>query len=133
MRLIARNDGSLFSIGDFDKHASRYHAEVYQRKRREHVQKIHAQLHVLYLGQLKNLGKQAVAAFTRDLQDALAKARMTASSSPASSSVPSFDFGKVVVETRSKHMMLFDEQANGMHRRAWADMYSSPTRWDDVV
>ncbi|CAG8471770.1 8937_t:CDS:10 [Scutellospora calospora] len=51
------------TIKQFDKDASRYHSDVYNRKRQEILQKANSQLHVFFLGQLKNLTKKAISLF----------------------------------------------------------------------
>ncbi|KAF9310930.1 Dynamin-like GTPase that mediates homotypic ER fusion [Podila horticola] len=55
----------------FDKDASRYHAEVYKRKRSEMLAKANTILEAYFLGQLKNLHKKAVNMFSSNLQQAL--------------------------------------------------------------
>ncbi|KAF9979290.1 Dynamin-like GTPase that mediates homotypic ER fusion [Actinomortierella ambigua] len=59
------------AVKAFDKDASRYHAEVYQRKRSEMLNKAHALLEPFFLGQLKNLHKRAVYLFSTGLQQGL--------------------------------------------------------------
>ncbi|KAG0263169.1 Dynamin-like GTPase that mediates homotypic ER fusion [Mortierella polycephala] len=55
----------------FDKDASRYHAEVYKRKRSDMLTKANTMLEAYFLGQLKNLHKKAVSLFSTNLQQAL--------------------------------------------------------------
>ncbi|KAF9983686.1 Dynamin-like GTPase that mediates homotypic ER fusion [Mortierella antarctica] len=59
------------AMKSFDKDASRYHADVYQRKRSEMLTKANTMLEAYFLGQLKNLHKKAVNAFSANLQQAL--------------------------------------------------------------
>ncbi|CAG8678313.1 231_t:CDS:10, partial [Ambispora leptoticha] len=59
------------TIKQFDKDASRYHVEVYKRKRAEILNKTNSQLHVFYLGQLKNLTKKAITTFKTMVQEKL--------------------------------------------------------------
>ncbi|KAF9202318.1 Dynamin-like GTPase that mediates homotypic ER fusion [Haplosporangium sp. Z 27] len=59
------------AIKSFDKDASRYHAEVYKRKRAEMLSKANHMLEAYFLGQLKNLHKKAVSMFSNSLQQAL--------------------------------------------------------------
>ncbi|KAF9428533.1 Dynamin-like GTPase that mediates homotypic ER fusion [Podila epigama] len=59
------------AMKSFDKDASRYHAEVYKRKRAEMLGKANAMLEAYFLGQLKNLHKKAVNMFSTNLQKAL--------------------------------------------------------------
>ncbi|KAG0354729.1 RHD3/Sey1 [Gamsiella multidivaricata] len=58
------------AIKSFDKDASRYHAEVYKRKRAEMLNKANHMLEAYFLGQLKNLHKKAVNMFSNNLQQA---------------------------------------------------------------
>ncbi|KZW00220.1 root hair defective 3 GTP-binding protein [Exidia glandulosa HHB12029] len=55
----------------FDKDGSRYHQGVYSRKRADLLAQLDAALAALFLGQLKNLHKQALASFKRELSDGL--------------------------------------------------------------
>ncbi|KAF9935373.1 Dynamin-like GTPase that mediates homotypic ER fusion [Linnemannia zychae] len=55
----------------FDKDASRYHIEVYKRKRADMLTKANSMLEAYFLGQLKNLHKKAVNMFSNNLQQAL--------------------------------------------------------------
>ncbi|KAF9965938.1 Dynamin-like GTPase that mediates homotypic ER fusion [Mortierella alpina] len=59
------------AMKSFDKDASRYHADVYQRKRSEVLTKANTMLEAYFLGQLKNLHKKAVNSFSANLQQAL--------------------------------------------------------------
>ncbi|KAF9166393.1 Dynamin-like GTPase that mediates homotypic ER fusion [Mortierella sp. AD011] len=59
------------AIKSFDKDASRYHAEVYKRKRADMLNKANHMLEAYFLGQLKNLHKKAVNMFSTNLQQAL--------------------------------------------------------------
>ncbi|KAF9115300.1 Dynamin-like GTPase that mediates homotypic ER fusion [Mortierella sp. AM989] len=59
------------AIKSFDKDASRYHPEVYKRKRSEVLSKANSMLESYFVGQLKNLHKQAVLQFSTQLQQAL--------------------------------------------------------------
>lgn len=51
------------ALKSFDKDASRYHAGVYEKKRLEMLKKLNAQLSVYFVGQLRNLHKQAILKF----------------------------------------------------------------------
>jgi len=51
----------------FDQAASRYHKQVYQRKRVDLLKSIHTTLHPLFYNQLKNLSKLAVTRFKKAL------------------------------------------------------------------
>ncbi|KAG0090926.1 Dynamin-like GTPase that mediates homotypic ER fusion [Podila epicladia] len=59
------------ALKTFDKDASRYHVEVYKRKRAEMLTKANTMLEAYYLGQLKNLHKKAVSQFSSTLQHQL--------------------------------------------------------------
>jgi hypothetical protein len=51
----------------FDHAASRYHKQVYQRKRADLLKTIHTTLHPLFYNQLKNLSKLTVIRFKKAL------------------------------------------------------------------
>ncbi|KAF9107763.1 Dynamin-like GTPase that mediates homotypic ER fusion [Mortierella sp. GBA35] len=59
------------AMKSFDKDASRYHAEVYKRKRADMLTKANSMLEAYFLGQLKNLHKKAANMFSANLQQAL--------------------------------------------------------------
>ncbi|KDN35946.1 root hair defective 3 GTP-binding protein [Tilletiaria anomala UBC 951] len=59
------------ALAVFDKDASRYHSEVYKRKRQELLDKLHSALSPFVLGQLKNLHKRVLAHFKRTLLENL--------------------------------------------------------------
>ncbi|KAI8599295.1 RHD3/Sey1 [Dissophora ornata] len=59
------------AIKSFDKDASRYHPGVYKRKRDEVLIKANSMLESYFVGQLKNLHKEAVSLFSTQLQQAL--------------------------------------------------------------
>ncbi|KAG0225884.1 RHD3/Sey1 [Mortierella sp. GBAus27b] len=59
------------ALKSFDKDASRYHADVYKRKRQEVITKANHMLEAFFLGQLKNLHKKSVNLFSTNLQQAL--------------------------------------------------------------
>ena len=98
--------GGMFSIhaaaeqpGKFDRDASRYHSSVYQRKRADLLGALHASLSPLYLGQLKNLHKQAIVRFDRGLKEGLGKA--------------GYDFGDLVREGKTAARDFFESGAQG--------------------
>lgn len=76
-------DWRTTAMAKFDKDASRYHAGVYARKRADLVAAVDSALSPLYLGQLKNLHKQAVVKFREDVTTAIKGG-------------DSYDFGAVV-------------------------------------
>ncbi|KAF9358861.1 Dynamin-like GTPase that mediates homotypic ER fusion [Mortierella sp. AD094] len=59
------------ALKSFDKDASRYHPDVYKRKRSEVLSKANSMLESYFVGQLKNLHKKAVSQFSTQLQQAL--------------------------------------------------------------
>ncbi|KAG0330529.1 Dynamin-like GTPase that mediates homotypic ER fusion [Podila humilis] len=63
------------ALKSFDKDASRYHAEVYKRKRIEVLTKANTMLESLRLGQMKNLHKKAISLFSTQLQQELNRKR----------------------------------------------------------
>ncbi|KAH7108003.1 root hair defective 3 GTP-binding protein [Auriculariales sp. MPI-PUGE-AT-0066] len=64
-------DWKARALGRFDKDGSRYHQGVYQRKRTDLLASLDSVLGALFLGQLKNLHKAALAQFKRELADGL--------------------------------------------------------------
>ena len=56
------------ALQSFDKNASRYHQGVYEKKRKDMLDKLNTQLHVLFVGQLKNLHKRAITMFEENLK-----------------------------------------------------------------
>ncbi|KAG8871574.1 Dynamin-like GTPase that mediates homotypic ER fusion [Serendipita sp. 405] len=59
------------ALNSYDHAASRYHAEVYKRKRLDLVTTIHTTLHPLFYSQLKNLSKLSLSRFKAALGDGL--------------------------------------------------------------
>lgn len=76
------------ALSKFDKEASRYHAEVYKRKRVELLDKLNSALSPIFLGQLKNLHKTILANFKTSILDKLRG--------------DNYNFGQVVSNERSK-------------------------------
>jgi hypothetical protein len=58
-------------LARYDKEASRYHQGVYKKKRADLRTVVDNTLSPLFLGQLKNLHKQTLVAFKKELTDAL--------------------------------------------------------------
>ncbi|CAG8722237.1 16408_t:CDS:10, partial [Dentiscutata erythropus] len=87
------------TIKQFDKDASRYHSEVYNRKRQEILQKANSQLHVFFLGQLKNLTKKAINTFNSRVQEKLKG---------------EYDFAEVVNNSREESEELFTSGAKAI-------------------
>lgn len=56
------------AMQSFDKNASRYHKDVYEKKRKDMLEKLNTQLNVFFVGQLKNLHKKASVMFEENLK-----------------------------------------------------------------
>lgn len=67
---LGKNLDSIRSVAleAFDLEASRYHAEVYTRKRQEFLQKCNAALEVLFIEQIRNLYKKTLVGFQKCLE-----------------------------------------------------------------
>lgn len=91
--------GADIGTAQFDKDASRYHAGVYQRKRTELMDKMHAALSPLFMGQLQNLHKNVLARFKSELLAGLKG--------------DGYDFGSVVENTRQKAEADYRKEADG--------------------
>lgn len=76
----------------FDKDASRYHAEVYKRKRAEVLAKSNTMLESYYLGQLKNLHKNAKTLYSSRLQESLKREGAEFASSSSVSKMEAIGF-----------------------------------------
>ncbi|CAG8517607.1 13891_t:CDS:10 [Racocetra persica] len=87
------------TIKQFDKDASRYHSDVYNRKRQEILQKANSQLRVFFLGQLKNLTKKAINTFSSSVKEKLKG---------------EYDFAEVVSNTRDEVEELFTSGAQAI-------------------
>ncbi|KAL1919515.1 uncharacterized protein VTP21DRAFT_2208 [Calcarisporiella thermophila] len=88
------------ALAQFDKDASRYHAEVYKRKRREILNKMNASLHVFFLAQLKNVQRKVTEQFVAELRDKL--------------KADTVDFLTIVSEARKTAESYFLKQAEAM-------------------
>ncbi len=102
-------DARAEALRAFDKDASRYHAQVYQRKRAELLDKLHAALSPLVLGQLKNLHRAVLARFKAGLLDKLR------------GEAGAYDFGAVVRAARA--------EAEGAFALAAAALVLEGTDW----
>jgi hypothetical protein len=58
-------------VAAFDKEASRYHPEVYQRKQQELLEKMNALLNVLFIAQLRNIRKKSIQDFKKTVESAI--------------------------------------------------------------
>ncbi|ORZ11161.1 RHD3/Sey1 [Absidia repens] len=105
------------AVDAFDKNASRYHQGVYQKKRLDMLTKLHTQLNVYFVGQLKNLHKKAISLFDATLKAELKKA--------------TYNFSQVVTDalrtahdvflTGAKEMILDDTDWSYTHELAILD------------
>lgn len=86
-------------IGKFDRDASRYHANVYQRKRQDLLATLHASLSPLFLGQLKNLHKTSTATFSKEITAGLKE--------------HGYDFSEVVEQAKARATDTFLRGARG--------------------
>ncbi|CAO1629264.1 unnamed protein product [Jaminaea pallidilutea] len=82
------------AVDQFDRAASRYHADVYQRKRLDLMEKLNSTLSPFYLGQLKNLHKAALTSFKTAVTEKLRG--------------EGYDFARVVGEEREKALRAFE-------------------------
>jgi len=88
------------TIKQFDKDASRYHSDVYKRKRNEILSKENSQLHAFFLGQLKNLTKKATNTFNARIKEKLKG--------------EGYDFAEVVSNARNEVESYFRENAESI-------------------
>lgn len=98
------------SSGKFDRDASRYHANVYQRKRQDLLSSLHSTLSPLFLGQLKNLHKTATATFVKDITAGLKE--------------QGYDFAEVVEKGKARARERFSVGAKGWYS-LFAPLYSA--------
>ncbi|RKP34552.1 RHD3/Sey1 [Dimargaris cristalligena] len=97
------------ALTHFDKNASRYHHEVYSRKRKEHLAKLNAELLLLFLAQIKNAAKRSLQLFRDSL-----KKRLGSTTNSSASSPPDYDFATVVKAASTKVLDRFNEQARAL-------------------
>jgi hypothetical protein len=97
--LAATADSSRLSAA-FDKAASRYHAEVYRRKRSELLEKLNATLSPLFMGQLKNTHKLVLASFRSAVLERLRG--------------DTYDFADVVSSERQRALARFEAAAQAV-------------------
>ena len=94
------------AVDGFEEAGGRYHKAVFERKRDELRKALETRLRGLVVGQLAALSKQAVADFTQDVTRALKAAN--ASNSPSAT----YDFAKIVGESRDKVVARFTAEAD---------------------
>lgn len=85
------------AVDQFDKAASRYHAEVYKRKRLDLLEKLNSTLSPFFLGQLRNLHKSVLAAFKVAVVEKLKG--------------EGYDFAQVVEAEKTKALKAFETGA----------------------
>ncbi len=89
------------ALASFDRDASRYHQEVYKRKRVDLLEKLNSSLSPFFLGQLKNLHRHMLQNFKRSVLD-----RMRTE--------PNYDFGLVVSSEKRTALAKFSAAANAV-------------------
>lgn len=81
------------ALSKFDKEASRYHADVYKKKRVELLEKLNSALSPIFLGQLRNLHKTILASFKSSIVEKLKG--------------DNYDFGQLVSTQRKRAIEAF--------------------------
>ncbi|KAK0559911.1 Dynamin-like GTPase that mediates homotypic ER fusion [Tilletia horrida] len=99
------------ALSKFDRDASRYHQEVYKRKRIDLLEKLNSTLSPFFLGQLKNLHKAILAEFKTNVVEKLRG--------------EGNDFAEVVTAERSKAELAFNTASTAI--------LLSDTDWDTAV
>jgi len=94
------------AVDGFEEAGGRYHKGVFERKRADLRNALETRLRGLVVGQLSALSKRAVTEFTEDVTNVLKKANASDSSSAT------YDFAKIVSESRDKVLERFKEEAN---------------------
>lgn len=94
------------AVDGFEEAGGRYHKAVFERKRDDLRKALETRLRGLVVGQLGALSKQAVAEFTQDVTHVLKTAN--AANSPAAT----YDFAKIVHESRDKVVAKFTAEAD---------------------
>ena len=89
------------ALAQFDAAASRYHVDVYQRKRTELLAKMNSSLSPLFVGQLKNVHKMIVKKFKATIAAEL--------------KAEGYDFGGLVKQAHNDAESYFIEQAQRTH------------------
>lgn len=96
--LMTQHRGS--TVEQFDKAASRYHSEVYKRKRIDLLEKLNSTLSPFFLGQLRNLHKSVLAAFKSSVTEKLRR--------------EVYDFAQVVGVEKQKALDTFEKGASSV-------------------
>ncbi|SNX82793.1 probable Protein SEY1 [Melanopsichium pennsylvanicum] len=89
------------ALAKFDRDASRYHPEVYKRKRIDLLEKLNSSLSPFFLGQLKNLHRHMLASFKSNVLE-----RMR--------SEANYDFGQVVTSEKKSALDKFTVAAQAV-------------------
>eukprot|EP00158_Paraphelidium_tribonemae_P005714 Partr_v1_DN27479_c0_g1_i2_m71464 putative Cooperates with the reticulon proteins and tubule- shaping DP1 family proteins to generate and maintain the structure of the tubular endoplasmic reticulum network. Has GTPase activity, which is required for its function in ER organization (By similarity) len=105
------------AIDDFSKEASRYHQEFYQKKKQELLERLNAKLNILFMGQLKNARRQAVADFKVQVTIILSGSRDDFAEQlvKAQQKSEEFFFDKAVDAKLSDTLWSFDEDVAALH------------------
>jgi hypothetical protein len=93
------------AIDSFEESGGRYHKGVFERKKTELRKALETRLRGLVVGQFSALSKRAVGEFTEDVTHVLKNANASDSSSAT------YDFAKIVEESREKVVGRFKEEA----------------------
>ncbi|PVF94313.1 root hair defective 3 GTP-binding protein [Serendipita vermifera] len=106
------------ALASYDHAASRYHAEVYKRKRADLITAIHTILHPIFYSQLKNLSKLTLSKFKKELTD-------------VTKGEAAYDFSEVVArargagvdnwDTATKEMLLVVDEKGGEWLGGWEE------------
>ncbi|CCX05391.1 RHD3/Sey1 [Pyronema domesticum] len=105
------------AVEGFEEAGGRYHKAVFERKRDELRKALETRLRSLVVGQFTALSKRAVAEFTEDVTNVLKLAANSASST--------YDFAKIVLESREKVVSKFKEEAEECYIPGEATSWSS--------
>lgn len=89
------------ALSKFDRDASRYHQDVYKRKRIDLLEKLNGSLSPFFLGQLKNLHRHILQSFKQNVLD-----RMR--------SELNYDFGQVVTSEKQSALTKFTTAAQAV-------------------
>lgn len=106
------------AIEGFVEAGGRYHKGVFERKRDDLRQSLETRLRGLVVGQLSALSKRAVAEFTEEVTSVLKKAN-------ASDSSATYDFAKIVDDSRQNVVSKFEQEANECYIEGPSTSWSS--------
>lgn len=89
------------ALSKFDRDASRYHQEVYKRKRIDLLEKLNSSLSPFFLGQLKNLHRHILQSFKKNVLDRMRNET-------------NYDFGQVVSSEKQAALTKFSTAAQAV-------------------